>query len=286
LMNWELTTAPVFPGDGSILVQLNGGVEIISPPQIAPLPHSPLKTQRSGRMVDIVLDQFMPDSAFWCYFHQGRLQRLVKPTDIPPTSPIQLNTTSFALIFPALYFTYPNKLMQLLIYSTEPPNIDLVPPPKDTAVVAKTNIVVYVDPVGTGAWKQVFTLAALLKTEVEANITSQLFTMNFDSLSFVLSIVNSTIGPFDVSLLDGLIDIAIKTSLLPDINKIANKGVPLPAFDGLTFTNAFVAFAAGYLNIATDLQYKPPGLTLAAPTEWERTLHLYPTSEAIDLNQT
>jgi len=286
LMNWELTSAPRFPGDGSILVPLNGGFEVINPQKVCPLPHSALQTQRSGRMVDIVLDQFMPDSAFWSFFEQGKLQRLIRPTDISPQSPIQLNTSSFAIAFPTLYLLYPNRLMQLLLYSTSAPTIGLAPAPKDTSLGALTNIIVYVDTTGGGAFKPVFTLSAALEMDVEANITQQTLCMNFDKLTFVLGLVNSTIGPFDVTILDVLIDIALKTVVLPEANKIANRGVPLPSFDGLSFVNAFVAFASGYVNIATDLQYKPPSLTMPPPTEWDLEVQSgrYPTSQAIDLN--
>jgi len=143
LLNWELTGAPSFPGDHSFLVPLNGGFEIIQPPQVCPLPRATVVTQRSGRMVDIAMDQFFGDSALWAFFSEGKLNRLIKPTDISPKSPIQLNTSSFAIVFPALYLAYPNKLMELYIYSTATPS--MIFDPKDSVVKALTNIRVNVD---------------------------------------------------------------------------------------------------------------------------------------------
>jgi hypothetical protein len=42
-----------------------GGFEVINPTQQCPLPRAAVVTQRSGRMIDIAMDQFFVDSALW-----------------------------------------------------------------------------------------------------------------------------------------------------------------------------------------------------------------------------
>jgi len=128
-------------------------------------------------------------------------------------------------------------------------------------------------------------LGSTLQLAATANITKQRFCMNFDQLNFALSLVNSTLGPFDVSILNLLISIALNTVVLPDINKIANAGVPLPTVEGLSFVNTELKFSAGFVNLASDLSYTPPAIQMEPETEWQIRFSAgeWPTADAIVL---
>lgn len=74
---------------------------------------------------------------------------------------------------------------------------------------------------------------------------------NLTFLGVNFTLFSSNIGPFDVTILDKLINALFESGIVPAINDILKKGFPLPVVPGLTFVNPNVAYNNHYLSVKT-----------------------------------
>lgn len=110
-------------------------------------------------------------------------------------------------------------------------------------VVAAFTLAVDVDAIATAAVRQSATKAAL--------------TANLTYVGVSLSQAWSAIGTIDVSLIQSVTSFICAKVLVPEINKKANEGFPLPSFDGLALVNPDVVVTPSGVRIDTDISYTP-----------------------------
>jgi lipopolysaccharide-binding protein len=253
-IDFPLVDNPVFAASYLAIPQL-GEFYQISQHNECPSPRAPLPDEVTGQMVNMMLGDFVANSAGFTFFNLGELKLIISEKDIPPWSPVQLNTTSWQYILPPLYNKYPNQLMQLKIYSTKPPTAVFTPSGATVSAIGNCDVyVINPDQSTTLA----FTLGGYAATLGEAYLQGTTICGNLTYASADFNVTYSSIGPFDVKNLDKLINLFLSQGLIPAINQVLHTGFPLPVIAGLSFNNPSVGWGNGYLYIATDITYNPP----------------------------
>ena len=66
------------------------------------------------------MDQYVPNTAMWALYEEGKIDFTVTQKDIPHILSLKLNTASFRQAVPQLYAKYPNASIQLHITAAGP----------------------------------------------------------------------------------------------------------------------------------------------------------------------
>jgi hypothetical protein len=72
------------------------------------------------------------------------------------------------------------------------------------------------------------------------------------------AIAKSTVGTFDIALLNNLLKMLLAGGVVPEVNTKLKKGFPLPTVKGVTFVSPVLGWGDHYLYISSDLTYTPP----------------------------
>ncbi|RUS91981.1 hypothetical protein EGW08_000194, partial [Elysia chlorotica] len=91
---------------------------------------------------------------------------------------------------------------------------------------------------------------------LQPNVKDQNLNAEITDYSFKLSLEKSAIGPLFPSVLNTVINGVLSFIVIPKLNVIAAKGVPLPMVGDVQFSNTMLLLQEGNLLIGTDLQYK------------------------------
>jgi len=209
----------------------------------------------TSEMLQMVITDFVGNSASFAFFSLGQLVVNVTDKDIPSWSPVRLNTTSFKYLLPALFQDYPNDLMQLRIYSTQPPNA--VFSAQGIQVVAPGNIDFNVILPG-GSMTPAFTLTGWIQASGSAKLNGMTLSGNLTYLRGNFTLLSSKVGPFSVAVFDDLLNLLFSSGVVPAVNTIIGKGIDLPTVQGLTFNHPTLGFGPHYIYVSTDVTYTPP----------------------------
>jgi len=226
-----------------------------NPPYQAPnLP--PFDAANANHMVQLFLSPWIVETGAYVFYQANLMSATISSSMIPASSPIKLNTSDFSVLAPLLYKEYPDMGMSIDL------SVDGIP-----AMIAATtglNVTMplrfgfnVLSPKGT---EPAFVLNCTLATALDATIDNTYPTSVVGQMRYLacpLEFVSSTVGAVQAGLLAGLIDVLIPSVALPAINKVLEKGFPLPVVQGLTFVNPELVFGAGYLLVATDVNFNP-----------------------------
>uniref|UniRef100_A0A3B3RZ78 Bactericidal permeability-increasing protein n=1 Tax=Paramormyrops kingsleyae TaxID=1676925 RepID=A0A3B3RZ78_9TELE len=193
--------------------------------------------QQSDLMLTVGLSEFTINSASFAYYSAGLLQILITDDMIPKASPFRLNTTSFGTLIPQLPKMYPNMLMLLRAYAAQTPTVSFHP---DT-----TTLNVFVSTKAYGI-KPNATYIPFFRLDMNATLSSKFF-ISDEKLSGSTALDNLTltvgateIGPFQTESLQKLLQIGIKSYLLPLLNKKLKDGIPLPTVHNVQWVNSML----------------------------------------------
>jgi len=216
-LDYHLTGPPIYPEQRYIQQDFVGAImpKGGSPPN---LPRHGIAQYRSGKMVDLVADQYFFDSAIDTYHRAGLFNWLITPANLPSNSPIKLNTSDFAILFPLLFQKYPNRAMQVHIVAVTKPTLSF------SSDVQKIDVpltaTVLIDSNGQGNFTQAFVLQVSAGGSLEASIKQTSIFLKVDTLVFSLKVISSNIGPFDENIFDLLVNVAINLVILPAVIKL------------------------------------------------------------------
>jgi hypothetical protein len=204
---------------------------------------------------------YLANSAGYAYSQAGVLDFTVTPSMIPPTIPIQLNTSSFAAVAPGLAKAHPNAAM-LLQFNAQPT------PVSTRASTAGMNVTLtfaaeFKVRLANGSDTPAFTLntTTLAKGDVRCaqNISTKVWSVRFNLTEVALELVlhSTEFGPVDASSLQMLVDYVVQGIVLPQLNHAGSKGIPIPVVDGVQFVNPEIVFGPDWVRVDTDVKYIP-----------------------------
>jgi len=262
-INYELQRAPSIYPDYFTLDTL-GEFYAVENPSEAPFSPGSLPDVATNEMVQIFLSDFVLNSAAYVFFTEHLIEFTVTDSMLPKDAPVQLNTTYFSIMIPNLYKMYPNKMFNLFLYTRDTPVGNFTTSGAEVNAPGAIDIVILPDNIVA------FTLGVQVLTAGTAGLNGQNITGELSFLNTSLSLLNSTIGDFDVSVLQTIVDDLVKVALIPMVNKILATGFPLPSVSGLTFISPRVGWGDGYLYVSTNVNYLPPSVAAKQKAQQEQ----------------
>ncbi|XP_026513262.1 BPI fold-containing family C protein [Terrapene carolina triunguis] len=104
--------------------------------------------------------------------------------------------------------------------------------------------------------QSIFTVNIIANTSASLTIFEQKLIGSLCLNRFQLFLADSSVGFFEVSLLDNFLSYVLRNGVIPAANAKLKKGFPLPNLDQITLLRPVVKVNEGYLLISTDIDYK------------------------------
>jgi len=207
------------------------------------------------KMVQIFGSQYSGNSILYALQQSGRIEAHVFASMIPPDAPVHLNTSDVAwmLLAPGLASKFPNMPMQLYIYTTESPVTGIEPLGGNVNATGNMDVQVVFE---NGTVVTAFTLNGTVYCSANATMRAENISVDLTYLFAEFGLLYSNIGQVYVTQFDKLIDL-LAQHIIPLVNQKIGAGIPIPAVDGITFTNPEINWNQGFIMIATDVVYNP-----------------------------
>ncbi|KJE90290.1 LBP/BPI/CETP family protein [Capsaspora owczarzaki ATCC 30864] len=210
------------------------------------------------KMLSVWLTSFIADSAGYAYLEAGQLEYTVTPDQVPASFPLQLNTDSFQYLLPPLYNMCPGCNLTLTVNATTPAELDI-------SAETGLSFFIYGDmelAVLNGSQSiDAFTLNATILSSGIVGLKSvngsEIIWGNATFASVGISLLESQIGPFDVSVLQSAVNILCEYALIPLLNAYINGGFAIPTIEGITFVDPEIILGDDYIQIDTNINYVP-----------------------------
>jgi lipopolysaccharide-binding protein len=249
-VDFSLTSAPLFtpnyftvPLKGEILA-VNKPIEYpISPPVVPPQP--------VPQMLQVILTDYPFASAAFAYYTTGKLHFTLNNNNLPPNFPVKLNTNDWQFLLPGLYKAYPNTPMQLDIFAAQPPSVSIGQSGMNVTTVSNLVISVTKGPQVIPCITIAVVVAA--SATVHLNSTTLIPVVSYGGSN--LSLKNSTVGPVDLSVLNGLINLVLQNIVFPLANNVLQTGIPLPVVQGTSLVNPSITFGPHYVLVNSDFKH-------------------------------
>lgn len=257
-VDFGLAAAPAVTAD-TLAMPLNGAFhnQAPYPDPPCPAPHHQLPDSFGpAAMVQVFVDEFIVDSAAQIYYFQNFLGLSVNDSQVPAEVPIRLNTATFEDIMPDLYALYPDTMMQLDAFASQPPLAFFTP----DGISGKMPTMLNFSVLPTGKPR---VPAFGLKADVSFAGTAECDDGKiFGKVSLLdapitLGWVAPFMQPFDPMPFGELVKFAISYAAIPYINKFLGQGFAIPVVEGVTFSNEHITMGQGFIAAGMDFDYKP-----------------------------
>ena len=142
--------------------------------------------------------------------------------------------------------------VEIALKATKPPTVRLTPKGGELSAFGSIdmNFILPNNTVFT-----VFTLGISAELDIYAQIQSNgRITANAILVSFKLD--SSSISKFLATAMKLVLEFALKSFVIPALNKHGSKGLVIPTIDGISFVNPKLMFGEDYGLVATDINYK------------------------------
>ncbi|KAK6479472.1 bactericidal permeability-increasing protein-like [Huso huso] len=218
--------------------------------------------EQASSMLYIGVSEFTLNSAGFVYYSAGVLNTNVTDDMIPKSSPLRLNTQTFGVFIPQasqlkfpFFFiaqSYPNMSVKLIVQATQQPHATMQP--SNVTVEVMGSIAAYVI-------KPDSTLAPLFVLGMKASTSANLLISGKKLVGSVtlngvgLSLQKSYVGPFQIQSLQTVLQLALKSAVLPKVNELLKEGFPLPTIDKMNLVNAQIQILKDYVLIGTDVAF-------------------------------
>lgn len=257
-INYALVGSPVYTAN-SILTLHKGEFQAIAHPAEAPFSPPPLPPfNDTSQMMYIWLTDYVVNTAGLVYHDSGFLAYNVTPSMVPKQLPLQLNTSSFRLVIPALYNKYPNMAMLLTVKTTKPPQMHIYPNSANLTVIGEVNVqAILPNKTVQSAFIMSLTVDMNAYAWVHPNGTKQVISANVTLLKFNFGIVSSNIGTISTDPLNKAVEFLVNLFVIPVANTYGGRGLEIPLVDGISFINPKISFGNGYIQVSSDINYKP-----------------------------
>jgi hypothetical protein len=252
-----LTAAPLVT---KLFLQMETQAEFqltAAPGAHCPVPRHVLPSSPPDRMVQVLLESYFVDSLFWTLQKLDLISLTITNAMLPKGSSWQLNTTALQYLFPGMYQKYPNMLLEIVIDTSVQPMLDIRT--SGSSIALNTQTTVYAI---NSTLLHAFTLELDLGADLIPSTDGTRLYGKLDSLTCNASLIESDVGPMDVSGINSLIGFLCPNVVMPTLNNKLAHGIPLPSLSPLMhLKDAELQLGDGYLLIGADLEIDlPPAL--------------------------
>jgi lipopolysaccharide-binding protein len=213
----------------------------------------PIPDAATNRMLQLSISDYMLNTLTDVFHKNGDLKVIVKDKDLPNWTPIRLTTQSFKSLLPKMYEKFPDKYLQMHIYSTESPIFTMKPNGITLVTIGELKMLVEMP----NGLEHAFTLAIRVGCSgIAFLVDNKKVAGNLTFVNMDAKVKDSAIGAFDVSLLRDLINLLFAKGLVPLANEFLKRGFDLPLFDDITIVNPSIQWGEAYFAVGTDFRYR------------------------------
>lgn len=261
MLYFNLVQNPTFSNDVAT-AYFEGAFENVTNPVYPPIPHGGITPMPMTKMASGDIDEFLINSGLWTAYETQTFLIYATDAEVPPESPIRLNTSTFRFNIPSLYAQYPNDLLELVINATRVPSVSISP--NGTLVDANFDITWVVNQTTSFPTAFVMNMEMQFFLTLDINTTSTALQGELKLLQLTVSIVSSNIGAFDPTLLQNFMKGIIGGPIVEIINQYLARGIKLPTVEGLTLVNPVLSQQNGFVHVDTDFTFVPPSFAVKA----------------------
>ncbi|XP_061583945.1 bactericidal permeability-increasing protein-like [Cololabis saira] len=209
--------------------------------------------QQNNKMLYIGISAFTANSAAFVYNRAGLLTLYITDDMIPKSSPVRLSTRTFGVFIPEIAKRFPGLMMKLLVKAEKNPITTFEP--NNMTIQATAAVTAYaIQPNGT--------LSPLFVLHLDTSVTANMVVSGMKLVGKVglnkmsVTLGTSYVGQFQVRLLDNILQLLMKTVVIPIVNVQLAKGYPLPALGKMSLQNTQLQVLKDFMMIGTDVQFK------------------------------
>eukprot|EP01147_Barroeca_monosierra_P007468 gene7468-544_t len=239
---------PVFVDHTAVLVSAGAEMFDTQHPVESPFPHLQLPTvlppnfNQSLHSIAVYLDPFLLNSGLSVLNAQGVFNFTLTNDDIPPAVQpyFQLNTTFFRYIFPNLYNKFPNDALQL-----DMAPLQIEPIAVNSSIRSGFLYAVNVSVLqGTPRTQVIPAMKLEIHFKIDGSVSLENTTLagNISSIVLTTTLTWAIVPVANVSGLNPIIAKLLDNIIIPSLNKLLNKGLPLPIIGGIEFVNTEVIY--------------------------------------------
>ncbi|XP_060081853.1 uncharacterized protein LOC132561140 [Ylistrum balloti] len=240
------------------------------PFQASPLP----QWNDTSRMMYLWVSDYIVNSLLYQAQQHKFLAYNLTAQDLPPANRSALNTTCHTILcignlIPQLQKSYPNCQVELHMRSTSMPGVSVTSTDvrgnaggiidffaRPVAGTYRGNRLLYKYSIkSTPAY--LFTLNVTMSTSADVQVKNETIYGKLRDVKFGVKVVKTAIKDIDEKALQFIIDIALDTVVIPEINSIGSKGLTLPTIENVHFVNPKLVLMQRTVLVSTDLHYAP-----------------------------
>lgn len=202
--------------------------------------------------VNVLVDEFMLNSAGWAYHVQGLLKKQLNPGDVPSGYPNFLNTKFWNMFVPGLTLKYPDNDMKALVTSRAPVSVDI----EKTGNSIMTAPVDLSFSVMDGRMQlSAFTLAcdghAGALFSINSPSTGSRVVPTLKTATCNCSLINSTVGSVNTAQLTAVFSI-VGQLVVKTMNEQMATGIPFPQVPDIVLVNSALTFGDHEVQVSSD----------------------------------
>ncbi|BAT80656.1 hypothetical protein VIGAN_03025200 [Vigna angularis var. angularis] len=201
----------------------------------------------SPKMITISLHENVFKSGSLVYFTADTLKWTVD--ELPDQN--LLNTAEWRFLIPQLYKQYPNDDMNLDVFVSSPPDIQVTN--KDVGVQISIDIILNVLEAGE------VVPVACISVDFSASCAAEIIGNNLAGWlklkKFSTYLKWSKIGKLHVNLIQSVTSAVLKTVLIPYLNSQLVRGIPLPILNDFALENARILYAPPWITVSSDVSF-------------------------------
>lgn len=223
----------------------------------APFQASPFPSTVGDRMVTIWVSDYVLSTIGYVLYNGGVLKRHLTKEDLPREEEGLLNTTCtsykcFGNLVPSAGNMYPNATAEFEVVATSSPTATV------TAAGVQGNVagtVACSARLSNGSLVPMFKANMTVVLDLQVSLNKMVLRGNITRLSSVINVTESKIGELSSEVLTLLFNMATKAVILPELNAVGQKGIPVPGFKNVQFVNTRLDNLNRCVRIATDVRY-------------------------------
>lgn len=208
-----------------------------------------------SNMLYLWLTEYTAKTFAYTAQQHGFLTYNLTQKDLPPDT---LNTSCnlpkcIGFLIPQLRTLYPNSSVEIRINSNQTPQLTLATSGLTLMLFADLTLYAHTS---NGSIPYLLTLNMSLSLTGQISIANEKVVGNITNYSIKIGVIKSAIGDVSATSLNFVLNVALKTFVIPKFNEMAQTGFALPLSGDIKLKNSKLTLLNGVLLISTDLQYK------------------------------
>lgn len=255
-LDYSFTRNPLFLPNNIVSGYLRGeffNLRQRVPSDFRPMPLPDFIAQ-SDKMIQVILSEFLFSTSLETLHKMKLLDIVITDKMIPEWSPIRLNSQSWALILPGLQRTFPNHELQLRLFTTETPVVNIRP--QNASIVSNGEMHCFAIDPNTRELKLAFVLTGTVTLNIRGHLERQNIMLDLLFMKQTSSVKHSNIGEIYIEPFNYLINMLFDKGLIPHLNDYLKKNpLPLPTILDFELVSPEIQWDNHYLRVLSDLRY-------------------------------